>query len=139
MVALLHQLMEGAAVRVALPLRLDEDVGVMASLAQRLTEGIVEASLSFVAAVHSVWASLSSKTRSSSEMQRARAQACPWRTASVLAAVHPGHDGGSTMPWEVKTMSRQGILLLRALLPVDGGLRCDGNGMFGTCLEVAGD
>ena len=123
----------------ALPRRLVEGVGVMASLAQRLTEGGAEASLSIVAAIHSVEASKSSNTRSSSEMQRAWAQARSWRAASVLAAVRAGHDGGSTMPSEVKMMSRQGILLLRVLVSVDGGSGRNGKGKVGTCLGVAGD
>jgi hypothetical protein len=39
----------------------------------------------------------------------------------VLAAVRACHDdGGSTRPSAVKTMSRQGILRVHVLLPVDG-------------------
>ena len=109
MAALLHRLMDG--------------VVVMAQLAHRLMEGVmvIVASTSSLAAVQSVGASESSNTRSSSEMQRAWARACLWRTASVLAAVRACHDdGGSTRPSAVKTMSRQGILRVHVLLPVDG-------------------
>ena len=60
----------------------------------------------------SVWVS---KTRSSSEMQRARARACPWRTESVLAAVDAGQTGGRIMPSAVKIMSRHMLLFVRVL------------------------
>ena len=69
----------------------------------------------------SFWASKSSKTCSSSEMQRARARACPWRSASVTpAAVHAGQDGGSIMPSAVKMMWRQHMLSL-VRVPKSGG------------------
>ena len=108
MVALPRRLVEGVVAMAALLLRLMDGVVVMAPLAHRLMEGevVIAASTSFLA----VGASKSSRTRSSSEMQRARARACPWRTESVLAAAPAGHDGGSRMPSAVKTMSRQGIL-----------------------------
>jgi len=111
--ALLHRLMADVVVMAALAHRAIEGV-VFRALAQRPIEAMaasLEASTSFLAAVG---ASKSSRTRSSSEMQRARARACPWRTQSGLAAVLVGHDGGSRMPLEVKTMWRQGIALADA-------------------------
>jgi hypothetical protein len=111
--ALPRRLVEGIMAMAALLHRLLDGVLDMAQLAHRLMEGVVVivASTSSLAAVHSVGARESSKTRSSSEMERARARAFPWRTESVMVAVHAGHDGGSKMPFAVKTMSRQGITL----------------------------
>ena len=80
-VALLRRLVEGVVAMAALLHRLMADVAdvvVKAALAQRPIEALqasFEESTSFLAALHSVGASKSSKTRSSSEMQLARARA----------------------------------------------------------------
>ena len=113
MAALVHRLMADVVVMAALAHRSIAGV-VIRALAQRpieATEASLEESTSFLEAVG---ASKSSKTCSSSERQRARARACPWRTESVLAAVHAGHDGGSRMSLAMKTMWRQGIALADA-------------------------
>ena len=128
MVALPRRLVEGIVAMASLLHRLMDGVVVMAPMGHRVMKGmvVIVASMSSLAAVDSVGASKSSKTRSSSEMQRAWARACPWRTVSVLAAVHAGHDDGVSMrPSAVKTSSRHGILRVRVLLPVDGRRICD--------------
>ena len=93
MVALPHRLIAGVLARDA-------------ALLHRLIEASGRSTTCIV--LTAVQSSKSSKTRSSSEMQRAWARACPWRTESVMAA---GHAGQLT-PSAVKMISRQGIVLL---------------------------